>query len=51
MGGMISLGEPILQHPKFLLLEDKKTWEGRTVKSLLGRTLSVDHAKYLGVKN
>ena len=26
--GMTSLGEPILQHPGLILLEDKQIWEG-----------------------
>ena len=27
-------GEHILQHPRFLMLEDTKTWEGRDIMSL-----------------
>ena len=32
--GMTSLGEPILEHPRLLLLDDNKNWEGRNVMSL-----------------
>ena len=48
--GKTSLGEQNLQHLGLLLPKDRQTWEGRTVMSLPGRTLSVDHVKHLGVR-